>query len=253
MSGPAKSESELTSCFGAGSEKGPGSSGRTKEAVLMHPVLKAFFCGSISGTCSTLLFQPLDLLKTRLQTVQPPVSGSGRIKMVAVLFKLARTESIFGLWKGVSPSFVRCIPGVGIYFSTLYMIKHHFMWEHSPTALESIVLGATSRTVAVICMLPITVVKTRYESGKYSYESVYGALRNIYQSEGAQGLFSGLSATLLRDAPFSGIYLMFYTQTQKLASYELWTGWIFPWCCSTSFATHIDGSNGMDCIRTNDG
>ncbi|KAM3822534.1 mitochondrial glycine transporter isoform 2-T2 [Vipera latastei] len=219
MSAPAKSESELRSWFGAGSEKGRGSSGRTEEAVLMHPVLKAFFCGSVSGTCSTLLFQPLDLLKTRLQSVQPTVSGSGRIKMVALLIKVARTESIFGLWKGVSPSFIRCIPGVGIYFSTLYMIKQHFWREHTPTALESVLLGATSRTVAVICMLPITVVKTRYESGKYSYESVYGALRNIYRSEGARGLFSGLSATLLRDAPFSGIYLMFYTQTQKLVPY----------------------------------
>ncbi|KAL7976820.1 hypothetical protein Chor_008769, partial [Crotalus horridus] len=148
---------------------------------------------------------------------------SGRIKMITLLLKVARTESIFGLWKGISPSFIRCIPGVGIYFSTLYMIKQHFLWEHSPTALESVLLGATSRTVAVICMLPITVVKTRYESGKYSYKSVYGALRNIYRSEGARGLFSGLSATLLRDAPFSGIYLMFYTQTQKLAPYVVLT------------------------------
>ena len=35
-----------------------------------HPALKAFLCGSLSGTCSTLLFQPLDLVKTRLQTMQ---------------------------------------------------------------------------------------------------------------------------------------------------------------------------------------
>lgn len=35
-----------------------------------HPALKAFMCGSLSGTCSTLLFQPLDLVKTRLQTMQ---------------------------------------------------------------------------------------------------------------------------------------------------------------------------------------
>lgn len=35
-----------------------------------HPAIKAFLCGCVSGTCSTLLFQPLDLIKTRLQTSQ---------------------------------------------------------------------------------------------------------------------------------------------------------------------------------------
>ncbi|XP_048367653.1 mitochondrial glycine transporter [Sphaerodactylus townsendi] len=186
----------------------------------MHPVLKAFVCGSISGTCSTLLFQPLDLLKTRLQTLQPSVNGSGRVGMVTLLFKVVRTESILGLWKGVSPSFARCIPGVGIYFSTLYMINQQFLPHRLPTALESVLLGAASRTIAVVCMLPVTVVKTRYESGRYGYESVHGALRNIYRSEGVHGLFSGLTATLLRDAPFSGIYLMFYMQTKKMIPYD---------------------------------
>lgn len=37
-----------------------------------HPALKAFVCGSFSGTCSTLLFQPLDLIKTRLQSSMQP-------------------------------------------------------------------------------------------------------------------------------------------------------------------------------------
>ncbi|NXF65992.1 S2538 protein, partial [Ciccaba nigrolineata] len=182
----------------------------------MHPVLKAFVCGSISGTCSTLLFQPLDLLKTRLQTLQPAVNGAGRAGMVTLLFRVVRTESLLGLWKGVSPSFARCIPGVGIYFSTLYMMKQKFLVDRSPTALESVFLGATARAVSGICMLPVTVVKTRYESGRFGYGSVYGALKNIYQTEGPRGMFSGLTATLLRDAPFSGIYLMFYTQTKKL-------------------------------------
>ncbi|XP_014103938.1 PREDICTED: solute carrier family 25 member 38 isoform X4 [Pseudopodoces humilis] len=182
----------------------------------MHPVLKAFVCGSISGTCSTLLFQPLDLLKTRLQTLQPAVNGSGRAGMVTLLFRVVRTESILGLWKGVSPSFARCIPGVGIYFSTLYVMKQKFFVDRSPTALESVFLGATARAVSGICMLPVTVVKTRYESGRFGYGSVYGALKSIYQTEGFRGMFSGLTATLLRDAPFSGIYLMFYTQTKNL-------------------------------------
>ncbi|KAM8978401.1 mitochondrial glycine transporter isoform X1 [Sarcophilus harrisii] len=186
------------------------------ETLMLHPVIKAFLCGSISGTCSALLFQPLDLLKTRLQTLQPAYHGSKRIGMVSLLYKVVRTESLLGLWKGISPSIARCVPGVGIYFGTLYYMKQYFLLEQSPTALQSVLLGIGSRAVAGVCMLPITVVKARYESGKYGYESVHGALKNIYRTEGHRGLFSGLTATLLRDAPFSGIYLMFYNQTKKV-------------------------------------
>ncbi|KAM4721397.1 mitochondrial glycine transporter [Rhinophrynus dorsalis] len=180
-----------------------------------HPVFKAFVCGSLSGTCSTLLFQPLDLVKTRLQTHHLSATGS-RPGMLNLFIKVIRNENVLGLWKGVSPSFLRCIPGVGLYFSTLYSLKQHIFSERDPTPLESVMLGAGSRTVAGVCMLPFTVVKTRFESGKYGYRSVFGALWNIYRAEGPRGLFSGLTATLLRDAPFSGIYLMFYTQAKKV-------------------------------------
>lgn len=64
------------------------------------------------------------------------------------------------------------------------------------------------------CASPCSVLPL--QSGMYGYESVYAALRSIYRSEGHRGLFSGLTATLLRDAPFSGIYLMFYNQTKTI-------------------------------------
>lgn len=54
-----------------------------------------------------------------------------------------------------------------------------------------------------------------FQSGVYSYGSVREAMRSIYTKEGARGLTCGLIPTLLRDAPFSGLYLMFYTQTKK--------------------------------------
>ncbi|KAJ8251677.1 hypothetical protein GJAV_G00223920 [Gymnothorax javanicus] len=192
------------------------------ELAVAHPAIKAFVCGSLSGTCSTLLFQPLDLVKTRLQTLQKGrAPGSARVGMVAVFLSVVRTEKLQGLWKGVSPSFVRCIPGVGIYFSTFYSLKQHFFLDRAPKAWEAVLLGAGARTVAGVCMLPVTVVKTRYESGRYNYSSVLGALRNVCSTEGPRALFSGLTATLLRDAPFSGIYVMFYTQTKRTLPPEI--------------------------------
>ena len=50
------------------------------------------------------------------------------------------------------------------------------------------------------------------QSGKYKYKTVSDGLRTIWRAEGARGLFSGCAATILRDAPYSGIYLMFYSQ-----------------------------------------
>ncbi|XP_008304661.1 solute carrier family 25 member 38-A [Stegastes partitus] len=189
---------------------------------LTHPAIKAFMCGSFSGTCSTLLFQPLDLIKTRLQTLQSGMQpGSGRVGMVSVLLSVVRTEKLLGLWKGVSPSFARTIPGVGIYFSTYYSIKQHFFPDGSPGAVEAVMLGGGARMVAGVVMLPVTVIKTRFECGRYSYASVVGALRSVCQTEGPAALFSGLMATLLRDVPFSGIYVMFYSQAKASLPKEI--------------------------------
>lgn len=192
------------------------------ELSLAYPALKAFMCGSLSGTCSTLLFQPLDLVKTRLQTLHNSTQpGSARVGMVTELLSVVRTEKLLGLWKGVSPSFVRTIPGVGIYFSTYYTLKQRCLGEGPPGAWGAVLLGAGARCVAGVVMLPVTVVKTRFESGKYNYVSVAGALRSVCQKEGPRALFSGLIATLLRDAPFSGIYLLFYSQAKRALPQEV--------------------------------
>ncbi|CAL8270835.1 unnamed protein product [Lota lota] len=189
------------------------------ELSLVQSALKAFVCGSLSGTCSTLLFQPLDLIKTRLQTLQS--TGSARVGMVSLFLTVVRTEKMVGLWKGMSPSFVRTIPGVGLYFSTYYSMKQHFFQGRALGPLEAVALGAGARTVAGVFMLPITVIKTRFECGRYNYSSVVGALRSMCQTEGPRSLFSGLVPTLLRDAPFSGIYVMIYSQAKASLPTEL--------------------------------
>ncbi|XP_066980720.1 mitochondrial glycine transporter B-like [Macrobrachium rosenbergii] len=183
------------------------------DTITASPLLKSFVAGSFSGTCSTILFQPLDLVKTRLQTTITIPSG-GSVGMLATVGKVIQNERIFGLWKGVTPSIFRCVPGVGLYFSSLHWLKTNFC-EGQPGALQAIALGVVARTITGVAMIPITVVKTRYESGVYSYTSVREAVSSIYLKEGARGLTCGLLPTLLRDAPFSGLYLMFYTQTKK--------------------------------------
>ncbi|KAH3872288.1 mitochondrial glycine transporter-like [Dreissena polymorpha] len=186
-----------------------------KKRTFESPVVKSFLAGSLSGTCSTILFQPLDLVKTRVQAAVS-VNGSRPASMVAIATGVIKQDKIVGLWRGIVPSIIRCIPGIGIYFSTIHTLKGKFETTKSP--LESMLIGGTARSVAVVSVLPFTVLKTRYESGEFQYSNMLRGIMSIYHLEGLKGLFSGLSATMLRDVPFSGLYFMFYTQLKQLAS-----------------------------------
>ncbi|XP_046813441.1 mitochondrial glycine transporter-like isoform X2 [Vespa crabro] len=184
-----------------------------------YPILKSFLAGSFSGTFSTILFQPLDLIKTRLQSrvtthVEPTRNG-----MLTTIVHIIKKENVFGLWRGMTPSITRVIPGVGLYFSSLDWLKHTLQLEEPLTPLQAISLGITARSMSGGLLIPITVVKTRFESGVYKYNSVAEALRLIYRQEGIKGLSSGLVPTLLRDAPYSGLYLLFYTQLKQIAAH----------------------------------
>lgn len=193
------------------------------DVLVANPVVKSFLAGSISGTCSTILFQPLDLIKTRIQNSHlnqalvsdGPICAS-RPTMYSTLRLVLATENVSGLWKGMTPSITRTVPGVGLYFASLHALKSSFGGStEKPGPLHAICLGMTARCVAGCAMIPITVLKTRFESGQYNYTRMSTALFEIYSREGVRGLCCGLVPTLVRDAPYSGLYLMFYTQLKQ--------------------------------------
>ncbi|XP_017797717.1 PREDICTED: solute carrier family 25 member 38-like [Habropoda laboriosa] len=183
-----------------------------------YPVLKSFLAGSLSGTFSTILFQPLDLVKTRLQSRVNLHLDTPRNGTLGTVIHIIKNENVFGLWRGMTPSITRVVPGVGLYFSSLHWLKHTLHLKDPLTPTEALLLGITARSMTAALLIPITVVKTRFESDVYRYKSVGQALKLIYKQEGVRGLSSGLIPTLLRDAPYSGLYLTFYTQLKNVIS-----------------------------------
>lgn len=82
----------------------------------------------------------------------------------------------------------------------------------------NLLAGAVARTFAGMLLMPLTIIKVRYESNLYSYGSIAAAGRDIYKGEGLRGFFSGFGATAIRDAPYAGLYVLFYEQSKKQLS-----------------------------------
>ena len=146
-------------------------------------------------------------------------------------------QPIRTLWRGTLPSILRTGLGSALYFSALNTLRQKAAagsgrsLEHSTgTKISSssslpklsntanLLTGALARVSAGFILMPLTVIKVRYESNLYTYKSMVEASTSIFRGEGIRGFFTGFGVTAIRDAPYAGLYVVFYEQAKKYAS-----------------------------------
>jgi solute carrier family 25 protein 38 len=178
-----------------------------------------------------VILQPLDLLKTRVQQ-------TGRTSLTVCLGDLLKSPNrVQTFWRGTLPSALRTGFGSALYFSSLNAVRQYasqigfLATRHSvqrsssvlPTLTNAgnLISGATARTFAGFVLMPLTVIKVRFESNLYSYSSMWSATRGIFRESGIRGFFSGFGATAFRDAPYAGTYVLLYDAFKSRLS-ALW-------------------------------
>lgn len=192
-----------------------------------------FIAGLGSGVLSAVLLQPADLLKTRVQQ-------SGHSSLLDTIRDISKnSNSLRSFWRGTLPSALRTGFGSAIYFTGLNALRQNVarsnlfrsigvadrntLPNHSSSLpklsnLANLTTGAIARATAGFILMPMTVIKVRYESNLYAYKSILGAGKDIIRTEGFKGFFSGFGATAIRDAPYAGLYVLFYEQLKKRLS-----------------------------------
>ncbi|CAO3599108.1 unnamed protein product [Absidia cylindrospora] len=153
--------------------------------------------------------------------------------MYSTVRDIVNSKGVAGLWRGTVPTILRNVPGSAMYFFALSEIRdilartrptwksylpitHSSVYEQKQW--ENLVSGMSARGAVGYVMMPITVVKVRYESNFYNYKSMTEAFTSIIKNDGFRGLFAGYGATFIRDAPFAGIYLFFYENCKRKAN-----------------------------------
>ncbi|KAE8444129.1 hypothetical protein EG329_000817 [Mollisiaceae sp. DMI_Dod_QoI] len=129
------------------------------------------------------------------------------------LKKIARNEGFTTLWRGLSPTLVMTVPANIIYFTGYDWLRFNqkspinrlFSDNYAPLAA-----GATARIFAAGVVSPIEMFRTRMQAsrstgGAHFAETVKGVAEMV-AANGYTSLWRGLTLTLWRDVPFSGIY-----------------------------------------------
>lgn len=168
--------------------------------------------GAIAGLVSCVLLQPLDVIKTRQQQLptEKMISTASHFRKIIV------HEGSRGLWRGLTPSLLRSIPGNSLYFGTLGKLKSCLKARGLTDPIYSFYSGIISRSFAGFVLMPFVVAKTRFESTLfYNYKSLFHAFSNIWKHEGLRGFYYGYVPTFLRDVPYAGVYLFLYETCKK--------------------------------------
>jgi solute carrier family 25 phosphate transporter 23/24/25/41 len=72
-------------------------------------------CGSVSSTLGQMCSYPLALVRTRLQAqVAHPTVDPAAITMTGVFRTILKKEGVLGLYRGITPNFIKVMPAVSI-------------------------------------------------------------------------------------------------------------------------------------------
>lgn len=135
--------------------------------------------------------------------------------------KLARTEGLKSWWQGLSPSLVMAVPMTVIYYTSYDQLKVKFGFRHSKRNIVApLTAGVISRTLAVTCVCPIELIRTKLQSRTgHSIPQVLSVAKTVISQNGVLSLWRGLSPMLLRDVPFSIIFWLGYEELKWRFSY----------------------------------
>lgn len=129
------------------------------------------------------------------------------------LRKIAKNDGVLTLWRGLSPTLMMAIPGNVIYFTGYDWLRYNQaspIKKVSSDAYAPLVAGSLARVAAGVAVSPIEMFRTRMQATSGNATGIFKetlmGLHRMTQTQGYTSLWRGLTLTMWRDVPFSGLY-----------------------------------------------
>ncbi|KAL0271229.1 UNVERIFIED_CONTAM: hypothetical protein PYX00_008393 [Menopon gallinae] len=163
-----------------------------------------FLAGAFSGIYTTFVMAPGERIKTLIQVQQGggPQKYSGPIDVIKDLYKTGGIRSIF---KGTLATFLRDVPGSGMYFMTYEILKERMADKNEESGvvlrtLKTAFAGGMSGIFYWALATPADVIKNRLQGapeGKYP-NGMRSAFTELVAEAGPLGFYKGITPVMLR-------------------------------------------------------
>ncbi|KAI9476518.1 MAG: mitochondrial carrier domain-containing protein [Benjaminiella poitrasii] len=171
-----------------------------------------------AGAVSTMLTNPLWVIKTRLMT-QSERTAYRYNNTLHAFITIARVEGFRGFYKGLGPSLFG-ISHVAVQFPLYEKLKIVFNVDQNGSSGSSSILlaSALSKMAASLATYPHEVIRTRLQNQTrkpYKYKGIAHTIQVMSKEEGIRGFYKGLSTNLLRTVPSSAMTILTYEMIVK--------------------------------------
>ncbi|KAK7264621.1 hypothetical protein RJT34_32230 [Clitoria ternatea] len=206
------------------------------------------WAGAISGGISRTVTSPLDVIKIRFQVQLEPTSSWALLRkdlaaaagapskytgMLQASKDILREEGVQGFWRGNVPALLMVMPYTAIQFTVLHRLKTLASGSsktESHIGLSpylSYVSGALAGCAATVGSYPFDLLRTILASqGEPKvYPTMRSAFVDIVHTRGFQGMYAGLSPTLVEIIPYAGL---------QFGTYDTFKRWAMAWNSKTS-------------------
>ena len=200
---------------------------RDHSPISNHP-LNPLFCGAAARTLSATFVAPVELMKTRLQSIPSDRSSTKMLsKLLKDLWAVYKQKGLKTLFTGLEITLWRDVPFSGIYWLSYEVMKEKIgqalhvdlsnlhQTDELRVFVTSFLAGSISGTIAAFFTNPFDVGKTRLQIARESdltikRPSMFKFLIDIYRREGYQALYSGFAPRVLKIAPSCAIMISSY-------------------------------------------
>ncbi|EON99687.1 putative mitochondrial deoxynucleotide carrier protein [Phaeoacremonium minimum UCRPA7] len=162
---------------------------------------ESFISGAAAGAAATATTYPLDLLRTRFAA-----QGNDRVytSLRAAIVSISKDEGFRGFFRGLGPGLGQIVPFMGIFFSVYEMLRLPLAVFPLDLVRKRIQVQGPTRNRYVHKNIP------EYNMGAVK------TLTTILKTEGARGLYRGLTVSLIKAAPASAITVWTYERMLNL-------------------------------------